>query len=164
MKHLTEQNRNNIDRAKAVFRQHGGTLQTMKSIRLGIHPRTLYAMRDAGVLTQLGRGLYRLAEAPPLANHDLVSVALNVPQGVICLVSALSFHELTTQVPHEVYVALQRGAAAPRIPHPPIRIFWFGGGAFSEGTETHSVDGVYVHVYSPEKTLADCFKYRNKIG
>ena len=164
MKHLTEQNRDNIDRAKAIFRQHGGTLQTMKSIRLGIHPRTLYTMRDAGVLTQLGRGLYRLAEEPPLANPDLVSVALKVPQGVICLVSALSFHELTSQIPHEVYVALQRGAAAPRIQHPPVRIFWFSGSAFSEGIETHLVDGVSVRVYSPEKTLADCFKYRNKIG
>ena len=86
-------------KAIALFRQHGGTLRTAEALRLGIHPRTLYAMRDAGVLVRLSRGLYRLAEFPPLSNPDLVTVALNIPQAVICLVSALAFHELTTQVP-----------------------------------------------------------------
>lgn len=83
---------------------------------------------------------------------------------MICLISALSFHEITTQIPHEVYVALERGARAPRLDYPPLRVFRFTGKAFTEGVEDHEIDGVSARIYSPEKTLADCFKYRNKIG
>jgi predicted transcriptional regulator of viral defense system len=121
-------------------------------------------MRDAGVLERLGRGVYRLADLPPLGNPDLVTVALRVPEGVICLVSALAFHEITTQIPHEVYIALNRGAQPPRLDHPPIRLFWFTGQAFAAGIETHEMDGVCVRVYGAAKTVADCFKYRNKLG
>jgi predicted transcriptional regulator of viral defense system len=153
-----------VGRARAIFSQHGGVLATMEAIRLGVHPRTLYAMRDAGVLDRVGRGLYRLAELPPLGDPDLVSVALTAPRGVICLISALAFHEITTQVPHEVYVALARGAEPPRLEHPPVRVFWFSGRAFTEGIETHELDGISVRIYSAEKSVADCFKYRNKIG
>lgn len=151
-------------KAVALFRQHGGTLRTAEALRLGIHPRTLYSMRDAGVLVRLSRGLYRLAEFPPLSNPDLVTVALNIPQAVICLVSALAFHELTTQVPHAVDLALLRGAERPRLDYPPLRIFWFSGPAWSEGVETHRVDDVPVRIYCPEKSVADAFKYRRKIG
>ena len=151
-------------KAIALFRQHGGTLRTAEALRLGIHPRTLYAMRDTGVLERLSRGLYRLAEFPPLSNPDLVTVALNIPQAVICLVSALAFHELTTQVPHAVDLALSRGAERPRLDYPPLRIFWFSGPAWSEGVETHQVDDVPVRIYSLEKSVADAFKYRRKIG
>jgi predicted transcriptional regulator of viral defense system len=151
-------------KAVVVFRGHGGLLKTTDALHAGIHPRTLYAMRDAGFLEQLSRGLYRLAEMPALGNPDLVSVALKVPGGVICLISALSFHEITTQIPHEVYVALERGARAPRLDYPPLRVFRFTGKAFTEGVEDHEIDGVSARIYSPEKTLADCFKYRNKIG
>lgn len=101
---------------------------------------------------------------PALSNPDLTTVALRVPRGVICLLSALSFHELTTQVPHEVYVALSRGSEEPRIDSPPVRVFKFSELAFTEGIETHEVDGVPVQVYSPAKTVADCFKFRNKLG
>ncbi len=153
-----------FERAIKVFRRHGGVLRTSEAIWLGIHPRTLYAMRDAGVLDCLSRGLYRIADLPHLSNPDLVAVALKVPKGVICLISALAYHELTTQIPHEVYLALPRGAEPPRLDHPPIRIFWFTGKAFAEGIDTHKVDGVPVRIYGVEKTLTDCFKYRNKIG
>jgi predicted transcriptional regulator of viral defense system len=153
-----------FDKAKALFRRHGGLLRTSEALRLGIHPRTLYAMRDEGVLEQLSRGLYRLAELPPLGAPDLVAVARKVPAGVICLISALAFHELTTQIPHAVYVALARGTEPPRLDYPPVRIFWFTGDAFTEGVEIHKLDHVSVPVYTPEKTLADCFKYRNKLG
>jgi predicted transcriptional regulator of viral defense system len=83
---------------------------------------------------------------------------------VICLISALAFHELTTQVPHQVYVALPRGSEEPRVDHPPIRVFKFSGQAFSEGIEVREFDGITVRVYSPAKTVADCFKFRNQIG
>ncbi len=163
---IQEQPRKNssFEAAKQVFRRHGGMLRTSEAIRYGIHPRTLYAMRDAGKLECLSRGLYRIADLPPLGNPDLVAVSLKIPNGVICLISALAWHELTTQIPHEVYLALPRGTEPPRLAHPPIRVFWFTGKAHSEGIEIHEVDGVLVRIYGVEKTLADCFKYRNKIG
>lgn len=147
-----------------IFRQHGGALRTAEALRLGIHPRTLYAMRDSGVLERLSRGLYRLADLPPLSHPDLVTVALKIPKAVICLVSALAFHELTTQVPHAVDIALHSRAERPRLDYPPLRIFWFSGYAWSEGIETHIVDNIPIRIYGPEKSVADCFKYRRKIG
>lgn len=153
-----------IQVALALFRQHGGMLRTAEALRLGIHPRTLYAMRDAGVLERQARGLYRLADLPPLANPDLVTVARKVPQGVVCLISALAYHDLTTQIPHVVDIALSNGAERPRLEHPPLRIFWFSGPAWSEGIETHVIDDVPVRIYGPAKSVADGFKYRHKIG
>jgi predicted transcriptional regulator of viral defense system len=151
-------------RARAIFRAHGGVLRTSQALRARIHPQTLYAMRDTGLLERVSRGLYRLADLPALSDPDLVPVSLRVPGGVICLISALSFHELTTEVPHEVYLALKRGAEPPRLEYPPVRVFWFSGAAFTEGIETHLVDGIALRVYSPEKTIADCLKYRHKLG
>jgi predicted transcriptional regulator of viral defense system len=93
-----------------------------------------------------------------------VAVAKRVPQGVICLVSALAFHDLTLQIPHAIDVATPRNAEPPRLDYPPVRVFRFSAAAFSAGIEVHAIDGASVRVYSREKTLADCFKYRNKIG
>jgi predicted transcriptional regulator of viral defense system len=157
-------NQDKLERARAIFQRHGGTMRTAQAIRFGVHPRTLYEMRDSGVLDQLGRGVYRLAELPALGDPDLATVALRIPHGVVCLISALAFHEITTHIPHEIYLAVSRGTTRPRLDYPPLRIFWFTGSAFTEGMETHARDGVSIRVYSPEKTLADCFKYRNKIG
>ncbi|HJZ12397.1 MAG TPA: type IV toxin-antitoxin system AbiEi family antitoxin domain-containing protein [Acidobacteriota bacterium] len=149
---------------KQKFRREGGILRTGEALRIGIHPRTLYTMAANGEIQRLSRGLYRLSEMPPLGNPDLVTVALKIPNGVISLISALAFHDLTTQIPHEVYIALPRGAEPPRMLHPPTRIFWFTGKAFTEGIQVNKVDGVSLRIYNAEKTLADCFKYRNKIG
>jgi predicted transcriptional regulator of viral defense system len=121
-------------------------------------------MRDSGTLEVVSRGVYRLADSSPLGNPDLVTVATRVSGGVICLISALAFHELTTQIPHEVHVALPRGAEEPRLDHPPIKTYRFTGEAYTEGVETHELDGVIVRIFSPEKTLADCFKFRTKVG
>ena len=153
-----------FERAVAIFKRHGGILRTAQALRAGIHPGTLYALRDSGKLEVVSRGVYRLADGPPPGNPDLLTVATRVPRGVICLISALAYHDLTTQIPHEVHVALPRGAEEPRLDHPPIATYRFGGEAFTEGVETHKLDGVPVRVYSPEKTLADCFKFRNKVG
>jgi len=139
-------------------------MRMAESGQAGVHRRTLYALRDAGLLEQLSRGLYRLTEAPTLGNPDLVTVARRAPRGVICLISALAFHDLTTQVPHEVYLAVPRASEPPRIDYPPVRVFRFGTRAYAAGVETHAIDGTNVRIYSREKTLADCFKYRNKIG
>jgi predicted transcriptional regulator of viral defense system len=153
-----------FEREKRAFNRGGGLLRTAAALRAGIHPRPLYDMRDEGVVEQLSRGLYRLADLPALSNPDLVTVALKIPAGVVCLTSALAYHEITTQIPHEVHVALPRGTEPPRLKHPPVRVFWFTGRSFTEGIETHGLDGVRIRIYSPEKTLADCFKYRNKLG
>ena len=152
------------DRARKVFRTHGGILRTTEALAAGIHPRTLYAMRDAGEVEALARGVFRLGDLPPLGNPDLATVAKRIPRGVICLISALSFHELTTQVPHEIHVAISRTARRPRLDYPPLRVYRFATAAFEAGVEIHTIDRIPVRVYSAEKTLADCFKYRHKIG
>ena len=153
-----------IDKARSVFEAHGGLLRTGEAIMAGIHPRTLYAMRKAGQVETLARGVYRLADQPPLSNPDLATVAKRIPRGVICLISALAFHELTTQVPHEVHLALPRTARRPRLAYPPLRVYRFSEGTIEAGVDTHVIDGVTARIFSPEKTLADCFKYRGKIG
>lgn len=153
-----------FERAISVFKNHNGILRTGQALDAGIHPVTLYAMRDAGTLEHVSRGVYRLADLPPLGNPDLVTVATRIPHGVVCLISALAYHEITTQIPHQVHVALPRGAEEPRLNHPPIKTYRFTGKAFTEGVETKTLDGVRLRVYSPEKTLADCFKFRNGIG
>ncbi len=116
------------------------------------------------MLLRESRGLYRLADAELGSNTDLVQVALRIPKGVICLISALSFHELTTQIPHQVYVALPIDAEKPRLEYPSLRIFWLSQKVYSAGIENRELDGIPVKIYGIEKTIADCFKFRNKIG
>jgi len=151
-------------KALDIFRQHNGQLRTSEALRLGIHPATLYALRDTGEFDQISRGLYRLADLPPLSNPDLVVVARKIPQAVICLISALAFHELTLQIPHVVDIALASHTERAILKQPPIRVYWYSGLAFTEGVEVHQIDVVPVKIYGPEKSLADAFKYRNKIG
>jgi predicted transcriptional regulator of viral defense system len=151
-------------RAIRILKEHGGMLRRKDVPQAGIHPRTLFALRDKGIVEVVTRGLYRLADQPPLSNPDLATVALRCPQGVVCLISALSYHQLTTQIPHEVQIALPRGAEPPRLRYPPLRVFWFRGQVYSNGIFANKIDGIDVRVYNREKTIADCFKYRHKIG
>ncbi len=113
-----------FEREVELFRQHGGGLRMSEALRLGVNRKTLYAMRDAGDLEPVTRGLYRLASFDPLAHPDLVAVATRVPHSVLCLISALSFHDMTTQVPHTIDVGLERGTRKPRLDYPPTRFFW----------------------------------------
>lgn len=149
---------------ESIFRKRGGVLRMSDALAAGLNRRALYALRDAGTITQLSRGVYRLASLPELETPDLVTVATRVPGGVVCLISALAYHELTTQIPHAVDVALPRGAEKPRIDYPPINFYWFSGPAFTSGIETRTMDGQKVRIYSAEKSVADAFKYRNKLG
>lgn len=135
-----------------------------EAMRHGISRYSLYKMRDKGVIDQVSRGVYRLADMLPIGNLDLVTVSLRFPKAVICLVSALSYHEMTTQIPHEVMVAVLRGTRMPSLDSPPVHAYKFSGEAFKAGIEVHRIDGASVRIYCPEKTLADCFKYRNKLG
>ncbi len=147
-----------------IFRQHNGILRTAEAIKLGIHPVHLYQLRDAGALESLGRGVFRLASMPDFSEPDLVLVAKRIPQGVICLISALAYYELTTQIPHFVYVALPRTSRMPKPTYPPLRYFWYSQHAYEAGVETISISGFPVKIYDIEKTLADCLKFRQKIG
>jgi len=153
-----------IESALAIINQNNGMMRMADAVRAGIHRNTIQKMVASEILVRESRGLYRLADAPPLGNPDLVTVSAKVPKGVICLISALSVHELTTQIPHEVYIAINRNARPPQIDYPPVRSFRFSDKAFTEGVEQFDFDGFQVPVYCREKTIADCFKYRNQLG
>jgi len=152
------------DRAIHIISSKGGTIRTAQALAAGIHPATFYRMRDRGALTRVSHGLYQLADKKPFSEPDLVTVALRVPRAVICLVSALAFHKITTQVPHKVDIALEKGAERPRLDHPPLAVHRFSPKALQAGVKNHRIDTVNVRVYDQEKTIADCFKFRNQIG
>ena len=116
-----------------------------------------------GLLERIGRGLYGLPGREVSAHGLLAEVARRVPKGVVCLLSALRFHGLTTQAPFEVWLAIENKALAPKLDYPPLRIVRFSGKAFTEGVEEHVVDSVTIRITGVAKTVADCFKYRNKI-
>jgi len=126
--------------------------------------RTLLAyLARKGVLRRIARGAYALADYIP-ERESFLAVAAAVPNGVICLLSALQFHEITTQMPTEVWVAIERGRNAPTGAGIPLRVVKLSGQAFAEGIENHPADAVTIRVYSPAKTVVDCFKFRNRIG
>ena len=128
-------------------------------------PRIVLArLIDSGQLEKVSRGLYRLPDADPSEHDSLVTVALGAPQAGFCLLSALQFHGLTTQLSRQVWIAMPRGSHAPKIDYPPIKMVQFTGEAYTEGVEEHKRDGVTLRVYSVAKTAVDCFKHRNKIG
>ena len=152
------------DRAIELIRQLDGAFRTAEAIKAGVHPQTLYALLHSGIIERLSRGVYKLADTEQVSQPDLVIVATRIPQAVICLVSALAFHEMTSQIPHEVSFAIAKGAETPRIDFPPISVHRFSGEALTAGVQKHEIDGVTVRIFCPEKTIADCFKFRNKIG
>jgi len=156
--------RDRVSDALDAFRTHGGVLRTRDVLAMGIHPRTLYRMRDEGVVDQISRGVFRLASLPGLSNPDLVAVAMRVPRAVVCLISALVYHDCTSEVPHEVQIALPRRTKPPKIDHPPLRVFWFSDTALSEGVQTVVLDGIEVRIFDLPKTVVDCFRFRNKLG
>ncbi len=141
-----------------------GWLRARDLAPAGIPRVVLARMTASGQLERAARGLYRLPGTSGSEHEGLVTVARRAPQAVICLLSALQFHGLTTQLPWQVWVAMPRGSHSPRIEHPPIKMVQFTGEAYSHGIESHERDGVSLQVYSVAKTVADCFKHRNKIG
>jgi len=147
-----------------IFRKHGGQLRMSEAIKQGITRYMLYSLKDSGVIEQASRGIYRLVDLPPISNPDLVTVSLCFPNAVICLVFALAYHYITTQIPHIVSVAVSRDSRTSSLDHPPIQAYRFSNDAYESGIEEYSIDGIPIKVYSPEKTLADCFKFHNKIG
>ena len=124
----------------------------------------LRRLHDRKLLLRVGRGLYVLPDVKASEHHTLAEACKRVPHGVLCLLSALQFHGLTTQAPFEVWMAIERKAWLPQVNRPAIRFVRFSGKALTEGVEEHRIEGVLVKVYSPAKTVVDCFRYRNKIG
>ena len=124
----------------------------------------LTRLTEAGLLERVSRGLYRLPSHPGSEHEGLATVAAKVPQAVFCLLTALQFHELTTQLPRQVWIAMPRGSHLPRLDYPPIKMVQMTGAVYTAGIEEHLRDGVTLRVYSAAKTVADCFKHRNKIG
>ena len=152
------------DEARSIFKQRGGILRMSEALESGVSRRVLYSMLEQGLIERLHRGLYRQTDLPSLGNPDLVAVSRKAPNAVICLISALAFHEITTHIPHEVQIAILRHSREPRISYPPTRAFYYGEKAIHAGVESQLIDGSAVRIFSPAKTVADCFKYRNKIG
>ena len=141
-----------------------GSITRREVAQAGIHTQALSRLVRAGTLERVARGRYRLPDAPITEHHGLALVAAAVPRAVICLVSALSFHEIGTQLPHEVWIALDRRTRRPALTWPRLRVNRFSGKSLTEGIETHRIEGESVKIYSVAKTLADVFKYRNKVG
>lgn len=150
----------------AKIRQ-AGAIRPRDAEGWGVPRKHLQRLYEQGYLQRTARGVYVPVDAEPAVTQSLVEVAARVPSGVFCLLTALRFHDLTTQNPFEVWVALPPRARRPRLEYPPLRVARFTGAAFTEGIGEHpvgAVGGTTLRVYGPAKTVADCFKYRNKIG
>ncbi|HRT09198.1 MAG TPA: type IV toxin-antitoxin system AbiEi family antitoxin domain-containing protein [Candidatus Paceibacterota bacterium] len=130
----------------------------------GLHPEHLRRLHRKGLLVRSDRGVYRLAKAEFSEKLSLAEVAKRVPNAVVCLLSALLYHEIGTQLPHEVWLAVKRRAALPRGVHTRLRIVTVSEPSYGAGIEEHEIDGVPVRVYCPAKTVADCFRFRNRVG
>lgn len=152
-----------IDKVLAYAREQG-VIRVRDAIAEGMHPEYLRRLCGKGLLMKIGRGTYILSDMDFSENIGLAQVAKRVPHAVVCLLSALLFHDLGTQLPHEIWIAIDRKAARPRLKYPPVRVMRFSGKSLSEGIEEQTIEGVTVRVYNIAKTVADCFKYRNKIG
>jgi predicted transcriptional regulator of viral defense system len=153
-----------LSAAVAVFERSGGVMRTSVAIDSGIQARTLYWMRDEGILERLSRGVYHLTSHPLPAHPDVAAVVKRVPNAIVCLVSALGLHEVGTQIASEVQIALPRGTKSPRIDIPRVRVFHMGPASLGAGVETMEIGGMSVRLFGIAKTVADCFKYRNSLG
>lgn len=157
---------NRCDKAKRKLElaRNSGIVSSEEIRSHGIHHEYVRQLCAEGKLVLVGRGRYMLPDAEVTAHHGLAQAGKSVRKSVICLLSALPFHEIGAQVPHEVWIAIDRRSALPRVKRPKMRIVRFSGKALAEGIDEHNVEGLPVRIYNPAKTVADCFKYRNKIG
>ena len=156
--------RKNAQTLLKLFRDHKEPLRFSFILKAGFHPDTIESLVSSRVIEKIGRGLYGLAGRSMGAYPDLVAAAVQVPRGVICLISALAFHEATGEIPKKIEMAIPRPAHANRIQYPPVKFYHFSPSAWKAGLEVRSVDGFKIRVYDLAKTVADCFKFRNRIG
>ena len=141
-----------------------GMLRASHLQELGIARVVLSRLTARGQLERVGRGVYRLPDAQGAEYESLATIAVKVPQAVFCLLTALQIHELTTQLPRQVWIAMPQGSHAPKMDYPPVKMVQFSGEAYAQGIEAVRADQVELRVYGVAKTIADCFKHRNKVG
>ena len=151
------------DQAIALLQQLG-TARNRDFVSRGIPRVVLSRLTASGQVERIERGIYRLPSSPSSEYESLISVALKVPDAVFCLLTALQFHEITTQLPRQIWIARPRGCHIPRMDYPPIKLVQVPNDIHSEGVEEHVRDGVKLRIYSIAQTVADCFKHRSKIG
>jgi len=161
---MTANNLTTLEKQIAAMADKQGTVTSADVQALGIAREYLPRMAKKGLLVREVRGLYSLPDADITEHHGLVLVSKQVPQGVVTLISALAFHNIGTQVPHEVWLAVKARAYAPKLAYPKVRYHYYSGPAFELGVEIHRIEGVDVKVYSVAKTVVDCFRLRNKVG
>ncbi|HUW83410.1 MAG TPA: type IV toxin-antitoxin system AbiEi family antitoxin domain-containing protein [Phycisphaerae bacterium] len=155
--------RTDRDKVLDIIRRTG--MVRLRDLReRGLHPEHLRRLAADGLILRVARGVYVPADAEPTGNHSLAQAAKQAPHGVICLLSSLRFHEVGTQNPFQVWMAVDRRARKPQVRSPRLRVVRFSGAALTEGIEVHNIEGVSVRIYNVAKTVADCFKYRNKLG
>lgn len=146
------------------FKSNGGVVRFSAILKAGFHPDSLSTLEKKKKVEKIARGLYRLTNYDVGEHPDLVIASLQASRGVICLLSALSFHEATIEIPKYVDMAIPRGTHAYRIKYPPVRFYRFDTKSWKTGIEEHKIEGYKIKVYNLAKTIADCFKFRNKIG
>ena len=152
------------DKVIKIFQNHGGMLRYSEAIAEGIHPRILYELCDLGIIEQIHRGLYALSEMTDIEELDLVTISKIIPEGIVCLVSALYFHRLTVQIPRWIDIAVNRNYIPPKVKYPPTQIHYFSDKFYKAGIESHKFNGSEVKIYSREKSIIDCFRLRKKVG
>ncbi len=152
------------ERARKIISENNGIIRSTQIRDMGIHPRALYSLRDSGELLQLARGVFCLTDYETSGNLDLEIVSLKIPKAVVCLDSALSFHELTTHIPHNISIAIPKGVKSPKMDFPPLKVYHFSKNPYESGIEYHTSDNIEIAVYDREKTIVDCFKFRNSMG
>ena len=146
------------------FKKNGGIVRFSSLLKAGFHPDSLKALEKEGKVEKVARGLYRMTHYTFGSHPDLVIASLQAPKGVVCLISALSFYEVTNEIPKYVDIAILAGTRANKIKYPPVRFYRFSPKTWEAGIEIHLVEGHKVRVYNLAKTIADCFKFRNRIG
>lgn len=149
---------------KNFLKKNGGLASYADIIGAGFNKAFLKHILNSGRIQKIDRGVYRLSKGTTLSNPDIVVALIKIPKGVVCLLSALAFHEATNEIPHFVDIAIAQGAHANKITYPPVRFYRFAPITWKAGIETYKVEGHKIRVYNLAKTIADCFKFRNKIG
>ncbi len=154
----------NNQRMLNYFKTHSGTARFSSIIKSGFHSDTLYSLEKEGKIEKIAKGLYRITDYKPDVYPDFTIASLQAPRGIICLISALSFHEATNEIPGHVDIAIPAGTRANKIDYPPIQFYRFSLKPWNAGIEKHQIGEYEIKVYNLAKTIADCFKFRNKIG
>jgi len=147
-----------------IFKNHKGYARSKDILVRGFHSRDIRNMLHEGMVIKVKNGLYRLVDTPVISNQSFIDLARAVPEGVICLLSALSYYELTTFNPAIISIAIYRKSWRPKIKYPPVEVYYFSTKQFEAGIDEINIKGHVIRIYSPEKTVCDCFRYRNKLG